>query len=154
MTIEHQQRTYAPVTPINQVFSPHPWATPSSGPFGSRYNPSVQGTPSSMGSLVYRYTGQFPHLSGNPSAFSTPTHGSYHGDYAMPSLFSPGAIGQERGTTPRRRNNQQQHRGLIKVGGRHSKDQGHHNIVSVHRIQNGADVRTTVGRSLIAFEQH
>ncbi|KAK4692517.1 hypothetical protein P7C71_g4706, partial [Lecanoromycetidae sp. Uapishka_2] len=143
MTIDNQQRTYAPVTPLNQVFSPYPFATPSSGPFGSRYNPSVQGTPSSMGSLAYRYTGHFPHLSGNPSAFSTPTHGSHHGGYAMPTLFGPGTIGQERGTTPRRRNNQQQHRGLIKVGGRQSKDQGHHNIVSVHRIQNGADVRTT-----------
>jgi len=100
-----------------------------------------------MGSFAYGYRGQFS----NSSRLSTPTHVPYP-EYGLRALFSPGTIGQERGLTPRRYNNQQQQRGQGKMVSRQHRDQGHHNVVSVHRIQNGADVRTTVGRSLTSFK--
>ncbi|KAI4168913.1 MAG: hypothetical protein LQ343_006035 [Gyalolechia ehrenbergii] len=62
--------------------------------------------------------------------------------------FGPGAIGQERISPLSPFDTLHHHaRAPFKNGGRHVREHsvGHHNIVDVERIRQGADVRTTVG---------
>lgn len=108
-----------------------------------------QGTPSSLttpmhtfGDATSEYTAPW-----SPSSIS-------YGGYGVPSpiwsSYSPGAIGQERGSVShhhvRHAGSHHQMRTSGKFGGRHQHDFAaiHHNVVDVDRIRAGLDVRTTV----------
>lgn len=142
--------TCGPETPSSSSYSQHRFFTPSSRPLACRKEFDEQHTPSSH--QVYRqgYVGG----SSDQSHFWSPNNYStfLHSGPQPPiwSAFTPGAIGQERGTSTFVRQRQQyypQHnRGQGKIGGRQSHDyaSGHHNIVDIDRIRKGIDVRTTV----------
>ena len=103
------------------------------------------------------------------SPFWSPTY-STGNSYRIPSSIwspeSPGAIGQERGAmlSPRFSNFYpkplgngafeipQHQRSLYKGGRRHNEHSiGTHNVVDIHRIRIGLDVRTTVTSSYCPF---
>ena len=137
-----QPQMLTPVTPIEQIFPSHSAVTSDSGHFGSRYNPSIHRTPSSVGNFLYAAPRE------STSSRSTPTHASVYSGYSPVHMLHPCDIGDERGTTPRRHSHQKQQYGQAKIlVRRFARDQGPHNVVNVFRIQNGADVRTTVSLS-------
>lgn len=92
----------------------------------------------------------------SPGAFRSPTWsptGNASVDFSLQSPiyspYSPGAIGQERGTplpSNVRHSIYIPQRGHAKVSGRDYAS-GHHNVVDVDRIRQGIDVRTTVQRT-------
>lgn len=141
--------TYGPETSSSSSYSPHPYSTPGSRPLACRKDFNEQHTPSSHHIYSQSYVGgisdQSPFWNSNYSTF-------LHSGLQSPiwSAFTPGAIGQERGTSTVLRQRQeyypQQNRGQSKIGGRQSHDyaSGHHNIVDIDRIRKGIDVRTTV----------
>ncbi|KAL8828891.1 MAG: hypothetical protein Q9170_006408 [Blastenia crenularia] len=88
-----------------------------------------------------------PNLRSYPaSGIRTPSWGAFN-----TTPYGPGAIGQER-NLPTSPFNSGHHppRPSLGHGGRHAREfsGGHHNIVDVDRIRQGADVRTTVCRPL------
>jgi len=132
-------RADGPQTPRTPSHAPFPFATSSDLQFPFRQHPNGLYTPSSLSS----YHNSIWSQGYSPcSEFSqqSPTW----------SAFSPGTIGQERGTPLLSRTRQehyiQQQRGQGSMAVRRYPDNssGHHNVVDIERIRQGTDVRTTV----------
>ena len=103
----------------------------------------------SFGSAAPGYGTAMP-LSSPPWSATSSSYNGYGTSSSLWSPYSPGTIGQERGSgafLSQRRTFQQHPRAHVRYGGRHQHDFPaiHHNVVDVDRIQAGLDVRTTVG---------
>lgn len=137
-------RENGPQTPRTPSYSPFPFQSPSISPFPFPKYPGGLYTPSSFSSLSRGAIDQTPSWS--------PTYNPFL-DFPQQSPiwppFSPGAIGQERGTpllscTHQERYGQQK-RGQAQMLRRYNENpSGHHNVVDIDRIRQGTDVRTTV----------
>ena len=98
---------------------------------------------------------QKPNYNGPESAETSPWSPffSSYGEYSLQSPlwtpYTPGAIGQERGTPVMSPFSgvypyQQRTPGIVIGRSPHDYSSGHHNVVDVERIRQGLDVRTTV----------
>ncbi|KAL6719576.1 hypothetical protein ACLMJK_001496 [Lecanora helva] len=127
-------------TPYTSPYSPLPFQSPAGSPFHFRKHPHGLYPPSSLSNLS---PGSFDHSpswspSYNPfSSFPQPS--------TLWTTFSPGAIGQERGTPLLTRTHQdrygQQKRSQVQTCRRFNDNiSGHHNVVDIDRIRQGTDI--------------
>ena len=111
-----------------------------------------------VGQHTPRPLNSFGQALGSPVSLHSPAwspcsnpYASYGVQSPIWSPYSPGTIGQERGSPMlpqgRQDRHRQQHRTAARAGGRQNADfsSGHHNVVDTNRIRRGEDVRTTVG---------
>ena len=133
-------------TSTSPSYSQHPCSTPARRSLVYRPDFKEQHTPSPYNHGYMGGSSDQGFLwSSNHSAFLNP-------GFQPPtwSAFSPGVVGQERGTSTLLHQRQEyyprQNRGQSKIGGRrsHERESGRHNVVDLDRIRKGIDVRTTV----------
>ena len=122
----------------------------SARPLGDRKEASVLHTPPAFGSIAAGYGTAAVSLSSPTWSPNSDSYNGYGTSSALWSPYSPGTIGQERGSaifpSQRRTLQHQQPRVHVRFSGRHQHEFSavHHNVVDVDRIQAGLDVRTTV----------
>lgn len=156
MSIDGHRVTNSLGTSISPSYSSHPsFSTPTSRRFTLCDEYGAQQTPSTVSSYSHGFNGQISRQIPGPSpSWSTVMSTLSSSGVRSPlwSPYTPGAIGQERGTpqipNARHGSYHPQQGGHAKPGGRsfHEFGSGHHNVVDVDRISQGTDVRTTVDR--------
>ena len=123
--------------------------TPVARSFTYRKEVGGQHTPTPLNNLLQGYSAPVSLYSPSWSPASNPYTG-YGYPSPLWSPYSPGAIGQERGSPAlphdRQPNYQQHPKSHGRLGVRQYPDfaSGHHNVVDIDRIRRGEDVRTTV----------
>lgn len=142
MTLNHHGISYASA-PQTPSFSSYNFSSPSTGQFPFRKYPHEVCTPS----LLRNFSGSIDQHQGWNSSQNPYSELAAHSPIWAP--YSPGTIGQERGTpTPQRTRPEYygQHRGSSHMTVRRPYDNPstHHNVVDIAKIRQGGDVRTTV----------